>query len=78
MDTDPSVSRALVALDASPIPGETGVRYRLANAAQALTLSVAAVDEVWVTHGCKRIRFTAAEARALAGDLAAAAEEADR
>ena len=70
-------AREQVSLAGSPIPGETGVRYRLAHAAQALTISVPAAGEVWVTHGCNRIRFTAAEARALSVDLANAAEEAD-
>jgi hypothetical protein len=70
------MDRERVSLAGSPIPGETGVRYRLAHAAQGLTISVPASDEVWVTHGCKRIRFTAAEARALSVDLLSAAEEA--
>jgi hypothetical protein len=72
MDPD----REQVSLAGSPIPGETGVRYRLEHAAQGLTISVAASDEVWVTHGCKRIRLTVAEALALADDLLNAAEEA--
>jgi hypothetical protein len=70
------VHREAVSLAGSPIPGETGVRYRLGHAAQGLTISVAASDEVWVTHGCKRIRLTVAEARALSDDLLTAAEEA--
>lgn len=73
MDT---VDREAVSLASSPVPGETGVRYRLANATQGLTISVAASDEVWVTVGCKRIRLTAAEARSLSVDLLYAAEEA--
>jgi hypothetical protein len=71
-----TVHREVVSLVVSPIPGETGVRYQLTHAAQGLTISVAASDEVWVTHGCKRIRLTVAEALALADDLLNAAEEA--
>lgn len=71
------VDREVVSLADSPVPGESGVRYRLAGAPRPLTISVPAFDEIWVTVGCRRVRFTAAEARALAADLIAAAEEAE-
>lgn len=71
-----TVQREAVSLAGSPTPGATGVRYRLEHAAQGLTLSVAGTDEIWVTHGCKRIRLTVAEALSLSTDLLNAAEEA--
>jgi hypothetical protein len=70
------VDRAPVSLVDQPIPGETGVRYRLASTHRPLTVSVAATDEIWVTVGCRRVQFTAAEAREIAADLLNAAEEA--
>jgi hypothetical protein len=71
------VRRREVSLVGRPEPGETGVRYLLDGAPRALTISVPAADEVWVTVGCHRVRFTAAEARLIAADVADAAEEAD-
>jgi hypothetical protein len=70
------VDRALVPLEGEPAPGDTGVRYQLAHGPRRLTISVPAVDEVWVTVGCRRVRFTAAEAAAIAEDLMNAAQEA--
>jgi hypothetical protein len=74
--SEPSVARALVSLIDQPIPGETGVRYRLASTHRPLTVSVAATDEIWVTVGCRRVQFTADEARGIAADLLSAAQEA--
>lgn len=73
---DHSVTRALVPLIDDQAPGETGVRYQLTHGPRRLTISVAGVDEVWVTVGCRRVRFTSDEAREIAVDLTAAAEEA--
>lgn len=75
-DTDPSVTRALVPLPDLETPGETGVRYRLSHGPRRLTISIPAIDEVWVTVGCRRVRLTAAEALEIAQDLITAAEEA--
>lgn len=75
---DVQVSREAVSLDTSPIPGHTGVRYWLASSPRGLTISTPATDEVWVTVGCRGVRFTAAEAEAIAHDLTAAAKEAAR
>lgn len=71
------VRRRQVSLANSPTPGATGVTYALEGAPRLLTISVAAMDEVWVSVGCHRVRFTAAEARLIAADLTEAAEEAE-
>lgn len=71
------VRRRQVSLAGRPEPGEAGVRYLLDGAPRPLTISIAAADEVWATVGCHRVRFTAAEARLIAADLHAAAEEAE-
>ena len=76
-DREQQVRRRKVSLVGRPEPGETGVRYLLDGAPRPLTISVPATDEVWVTVGCHRVRFTAAEARLIAADVVAAAEEAD-